>query len=59
MTLLVLLVQVALPLTLLAWIAVFPASSLTGFVFQAAGVAYFLYALARVSQWAVPVWWLP
>lgn len=59
MTLLVLLVQVALPLTLLAWIAVFPASSLTGFVFQAAGVASFLYALARVSQWAVPVWWLP
>ncbi|WP_158540143.1 M23 family metallopeptidase [Rhodosalinus halophilus] len=59
MTLLVLLVQVALPLTLLAWIAVYPAGSLAGFVFQAAGVASFLYALARVSQWAVPVWWLP
>lgn len=56
---LVLLIQVALPLALLLWLALLPAGSLTGWLMQAAGIAAFLFALARIAQWAVPVWWLP
>lgn len=59
MTLMILAVQVALPLALIAWVAFLPANSLSGFVLQAAGTGVFLFALARVAQWAVPVWWLP
>ncbi|TCO77698.1 M23 family metallopeptidase [Chromatocurvus halotolerans] len=56
---LVLLVQVALPLLLLAWLALFPAGTLVGWLTQALGIAAFLFALARIAQWALPVWWLP
>lgn len=56
---LVLLTQVAVPLALLAWLALLPAGNVAGFVLQAAGTGVFLFALARVAQWAVPVWWLP
>ncbi len=59
MTAFVLLAQVALPLALLMWLALWPSGSLSGFALQAAGTAAFLFALARVAQWAVPVWWLP
>lgn len=59
MTALVLTLQVVLPLALIAWLAVLPAGSLAGFVLQAAGAGAFLFALALVAQWAVPVWWLP
>ncbi|MEE4347414.1 MAG: M23 family metallopeptidase [Paracoccaceae bacterium] len=55
----VLLTQVILPLALLIWLAFWPLGSLAGVVTQAAGTAAFLFALARVAQWAVPVWWLP
>jgi hypothetical protein len=55
----VLLVQVALPLALLAWLALFPAASLVGWLMQAAGIAALLFALSRVAQWALPVWWQP
>lgn len=55
----VLLTQLALPLLLLAWLALLPARSLAGWLTQAAGVGVFLFALARVAQWAVPGWWLP
>lgn len=56
---LVLLVQVALPLTLLAWLALWPSGSRSGAALQVFGTGVFLFALARVAQWAVPVWWLP
>lgn len=56
---LVLLTQVAVPLALLAWLFLLPAGSLAGLVLQAAGTGAVLFALARVAQWAVPVWWLP
>ena len=56
---LVLLIQVVLPLTLLLWLFLLPAGSMGGWLLQAAGVAALLFALARVAQWAVPVWWLP
>ncbi len=59
MTALVLALQVILPLALIAWLAFLPAGSLAGFVLQTAGIGAFLFALARVAQWAVPVWWLP
>jgi len=59
MTVMILAVQVALPLLLLAWLFLMPAGSLAGFALQAAGVGTFLIALALVAQWAVPVWWLP
>ncbi len=56
---LILLTQVALPLSLLVWLALWPADSVTGLLFQAMGTGALLFALARVAQWAVPVWWLP
>ncbi len=55
----VLLVQVALPLALLQWLALFPAASVVGWLMQAAAIATLLFALSRVAQWALPVWWLP
>lgn len=59
MTAMVLAVQVVLPLALLAWLFFMPAGSLAGFALQVAGTGALLFALARVAQWAVPVWWLP
>ncbi|WP_290648958.1 M23 family metallopeptidase [Aquisalimonas sp.] len=51
--------QIALPLALIVWLALVPASNVAGFTLQVAGTGAFLFALARVAQWAVPVWWLP
>ena len=59
MTAAILAVQVAVPLALLLWLSLAPASSLAGLALQAAGIGAFLFALAQVAQWAVPVWWLP
>ena len=59
MTAVILAVQVALPLAALAWLALAPAPSALGLLAQAAGTGALLFALARVAQWAVPVWWLP
>ncbi|WP_112323411.1 peptidoglycan DD-metalloendopeptidase family protein [Oceanibium sediminis] len=58
MTALVLGIQVALPLALLAWLTLLPAGSVVGGALQAAGTGAMLFALARIAQWAVPVWWL-
>lgn len=52
-------IQVALPLMLLVGLAILPAGSIAGFLLQAAGTGAFLFALAHVAQWALPVWWLP
>lgn len=59
MVALILLTQIALPLALLVWLCLWPASNMVGLLLQTAGTAAFLFALARVAQWAVPVWWLP
>ena len=59
MTVMVLSLQVALPLALIAWVARLPARTSVSFGLQAAGTGAFLFALARGAQWAVPVWWLP
>lgn len=55
----ILLTQVAVPLALLLWVSLVPASNLVGFALQTAGTGAFIFALARVSQWAVLGWWLP
>lgn len=55
----VLAAQVALPLALLVWLAVFPAASLGGYLLQATGIGAFLFAFSLVAQWAVVPWWLP
>lgn len=55
----VLLLQIALPVILLVWAALWPASSSPGLALQAAGTGTFLFALPQVAQWALPVWWLP
>jgi hypothetical protein len=59
MTAMILGFQVVLPLALLAWLILLPAGSLAGRALQAAGTGAMLFALARVAQWALPVWWLP
>lgn len=59
MTGLIVAVQIVLPLALLFWLALLPAASIVGFALQATGTGAFLFALAQVAQWAVPVWWLP
>ncbi|MFC6689194.1 M23 family metallopeptidase [Jhaorihella thermophila] len=51
--------QVALPVGLLVWLLAFPSGSVAGLLLQIVGTGTFLFALARVAQWAVPVWWLP
>ncbi|PSN17832.1 peptidase M23 [filamentous cyanobacterium CCP5] len=56
---LIIAVQIALPLALILWFALLPAESLLGFLSQAIGIGAFLFALAQVSQWALPAWWLP
>ena len=59
MTALVVLVQIVLPLGLLGWFTLFPAGSVLGWLVQSIGMAAMLFALARIAQWALPVWWLP
>jgi hypothetical protein len=59
MTALVVLVQIVLPLGLLGWWLLFPAGSALGWLTQVIAVAALLFALARIAQWALPVWWLP
>ncbi|MBE9137071.1 M23 family metallopeptidase [Nodosilinea sp. LEGE 07088] len=59
MMILIIAVQIALPLALLLWLALLPARNLLGFLLQSLGIGAFLFALARVSQWALPAWWLP
>lgn len=59
MTLMILIFQIAIPMMLIGWLAFLPAASLVGLMLQAMGTGAFLFALARVAQWAVPVWWFP
>lgn len=54
----VLILQVGIPVVLLAWLAL-PANNVAGFLLKAFGVGAFLLALALVAQWAVVPWWLP
>jgi len=59
MFLLALTVQLAIPLSLLLWLALWPARSAPGLASQAAGTGAVILALALVAQWAVTGWWVP
>lgn len=59
MTVIVLGIQAALPLAMLAWLKYLPAGSLVGYAIQAAASGAMLFAVARIAQWALSVWWLP
>ena len=52
-------VQLALPVLLIAWIALAPPRSLAGFWVQALATGIGLLALARSGVWLLPPWWSP
>lgn len=54
-----LLLQLALPLGIIAWVLWAPARSRVGFGVQLAATALILLALARLGLWVVPPWWMP
>ena len=56
---LVVTLQLALPLLLIAWLALRPAPDVPGFALQAAGTGAVILALGLVAQWAVAGWWMP
>jgi len=51
--------QLALPLGLLAWLAWAPAGSRLGFLLQVAATGITILALALTGLWLVPPWWAP
>ena len=51
--------QITVPLALILWLAIRPPLSLAGRLARLAGVGAAVYAIARVSQWAVVGWWVP
>lgn len=52
-------VQAALPLALIGWLAFFPPKSTTGFWVQSLAIGLTLLALTFVGIWNVPPWWTP
>ena len=54
-----LLVQFALPLALLTWLALAPLSSRVGLTVQAIATALLLLALHLSGLWLIPPWWTP
>lgn len=55
----VFLLQLALPLLFIGWIALAPLKSTLGFFCQCAGTAAGLCALALTGLWLFPPWWTP
>jgi hypothetical protein len=51
--------QVAVPVTLILWMALAPPRSASGFVIQFAASAACLWAAAWLGIWLVPPWWAP
>jgi hypothetical protein len=51
--------QVAVPVTLILWMALAPPRSASGFVIQFAASAACLWAAALLGIWLVPPWWAP
>ncbi len=56
---LLLTLQFAVPLFFIGWTVVLPAKSVVGFLCQAIGVAFGLFALALIGLWLFPPWWTP
>ncbi|MDJ0921294.1 MAG: M23 family metallopeptidase [Henriciella sp.] len=55
----VLLIQIALPIALLLWLAIAPARSGLRFAVQSISIAAILLALAVLPIWLIPPWWVP
>jgi hypothetical protein len=53
------LLQLALPLLFIGWIALAPLKSTLGFFCQCVGTAAGLFALALTGLWLFPPWWTP
>ena len=53
------LVQFALPLVLICWIALAPPRTLFGFCIQVIATAAALWAMALLGIWLLPPWWAP
>ena len=51
--------QLGLPLLLLGWLALFPASGVLAYAVQAGSIALVLLALGLVGLWLFPPWWVP
>lgn len=51
--------QLAIPVVLLAWMALWPAKSSVGLMVQAIGSLLLLAGIARVGVWLFPPWWVP
>lgn len=51
--------QIALPIGLLAWLALAPAQNTLTYLAQIGTVAFYLLALCLVPIWLVPPWWTP
>lgn len=52
-------VQMLLPMTLLAWLFLLPAGGLLALVLQCLAVGVILVALLLVGLWTLPPWWFP
>jgi Peptidase family M23 len=59
MSFLGLVVQIAVPLFLLAWMCFFPARGVGAFAIQALSTGFFLLGLSLVAMWLFPPWWFP
>jgi hypothetical protein len=59
MTVLLIALQIALPVLLLAWLAAFPASGVVAYTMHAVATGSVLLALGLVAMWAMPPWWVP
>ncbi|MDO9521542.1 MAG: M23 family metallopeptidase [Pseudohongiella sp.] len=53
------LAQLLIPLIVLLWLALLPASGWLALIVQSLSVAAILLALALVGLWSLPPWWLP
>lgn len=51
--------QFAVPLLLVAWLGIGPARNLVGYSIQAFGTAACAFAIGLVGIWAFPPWWTP
>lgn len=59
MSWMVLITQIGLPLALLLWLALFPASGLFALGLQALSVGAFLLGIGLAALWTMPPFWVP
>lgn len=54
-----LLLQLVLPLALIAWLGLRPLQSLAGIAMQIASIALYVLAIAIIGLWTILPWWTP